>query len=192
MTVVNESFQCKNMPNIPLRPGQVNTTSVTGDPIHFTGIFSASLSIGSNVEFHYFYVALGFQHNCILGKDFLTREGISHRMLKWNTEFTAMVNDGQEVAWGISLVDKLEIPPHSELVAMLPIGTGCSIGLIEVDGLLYLSSNIYAARSIIRPEPEEILARLVNPGYNTATLEPNVKIGTVTSITDVATVRSLE
>jgi len=196
MTIVNESFQCKNMPNIPLHPGQVNTTSVTGDPMHFTGIFSASLRIGSNVAFHDFCVTLGFQHNCILGKDFLTREGItldiSHRMLKWNTEFTAMVNDGQEVAWGISLVDKLEILPQSELVALLPIGTGCSIGLIEVDGLLYLSSNIYAARSIIRAEPEEIPVRLVNPSYNTATLDPSVKIGTVMSITDVATVRNLE
>ena len=46
ITIVNELFQRKNMPNIPLRPGHVNATSVTGDPVHFKGIFSASLRIG--------------------------------------------------------------------------------------------------------------------------------------------------
>ena len=140
MTIVNETFQRTNIPNIPLRPGKVNAKSVTGDPVHFKGIFSASLKIGSNVAFHDFYVASGFQPDCILGTDFLTREGItldmSRRMLKWNAESTTMKNDGQEVTWGISLVEKLEIPPRSELVAMLPIGPGCSTGLFEVNELL--------------------------------------------------------
>ena len=145
MTIVNETFQRTNMPNIPLRPGKVNATSVTGDPVHFKGIFSASLKIGSNVAFHDFYVASGFQPDCILGTDFLTREGItldmSCRTLKWNAESTKMKDDGQEVTWGISLVEKLEIPPRSELVAMLPIGPGCSTGLFEVNESLCQSSS---------------------------------------------------
>ena len=49
------------------------------------------------------------------------------------------------------------------------------------------SSHDYAARSIFRPEQGEIPVRLVNPGYNSVTLEPNAKIGTVTSMTDIAT-----
>ena len=191
MTIVNESFQRKNMPNIPLRLGEVNATSVTGDPVHFKGIISASLKIGNNVAFHDFYVASGFQHDCILGTDFLTKEGttldMSRRTLKWNTESTTMGNDGEEVTWGISLVEKLDIPPRSELVAMLPIGPRCSTGLFEVDESLCQSSHVYAARSIIRPEQGEIPVRLVNPGYKSVTLEPNAKIGTVTSITDIAT-----
>ena len=191
MTIVNETFQRTNMPNIPLRPGKVNATSVTGDPVNFKGIFSASLKIGSNVAFHDFYVASGFQPDCILGTDFLTREGItldmSRRTLKWNAESTTMKDDGQEVTWGISLVEKLEIPPRSELVAMLPIGPGCSTGLFEVNESLCQSSHVYAARSIVRPERGEIPVRLVNPGYNSVTLEPNAKIGTVTSMTDIAT-----
>ena len=103
MTIVNESFQRKNMSNIPLGLGEVNATSVTGDPVHFKGIISASLKIGNNVAFHDFYVASGFQHDCILGTDFLTKEGItldmSRRTLKWNTESTTMGNDGEEVTW---------------------------------------------------------------------------------------------
>ena len=191
MTIVSETFQRTNMPNIPLRPGKVNATSVTGDPVHFKGIFSASLKIGSNVAFHDFYVASGFQPDCILGTDFLTREGItldmSRRTLKWNAESTTMKDDGQEVTWGISLVETLEIPPRSELVAMLPIGPGCSTGLFEVNESLCQSSHVYAARSIVRPERGEIPVRLVNPGYNSVTLEPNAKIGTVTSMADIAT-----
>jgi len=102
-------------------------------------------------------------------------------MLKWNAESTTMGNDGQEVTWGISLVEKLEIPPRSELVAMLPIGPGCSTGLFEVNESLCHSLHVYAAKSIDRPEQGEISVRLVNPGYNSVTLEPNAKIGTVTS-----------
>jgi len=142
MTIVNETFQRTNMPNIPLRHGKVNATLVTGDTVHLKGIFSESLKIGSNVAFHNFYVASGFQPDCILGTDFLTRDGItldmSRRMLKWNAESTTMGNDGQEATWALSLVEKLEIPPRSELVAMLPIGPGCSTGLFEVNQSLSL------------------------------------------------------
>ena len=56
-----------------------------------------------------------------------------------------------------------------------------------MDESLCQSSHVYAARSIIRPEQGEIPVRLVNPGYKSVTLEPNAKIGTVTSITDIAT-----
>ena len=191
MTIVNETFQCTNMPIIPLHPGKVNAISVTGDPVRFKGIFSASLKIGSNVAFHDFYVASGIQPDCILGTDFLTREGItldmSRRTLKWNAESTTMKNDGQEVTWEMSLIEKLKIPPRSELAAMLPIGPGCSTGLFEVNESLCHSSHVYAARSIVRQERGEIPVRLVNPGYNSVTLEPNAKIVTVMSMTDIVT-----
>ena len=49
------------------------------------------------------------------------------------------------------------------------------------------SSHVYAARSIFRPEQGEIPVRLVNPGYNSVTLEPNAKIVAVTSMTNIAT-----
>ena len=116
MTIFNESFQRTHMPNIPLRPGNsLNATSVTGEPVKFKGIFSASLRIGSNVAFQDFYVASGFQHDCVLGTDFLTREGItldmSKRVLKWNSETMSMCNDEPEPTWEISLVERLEIPP---------------------------------------------------------------------------------
>ena len=99
MTIVNETFQRTNMPNIPLRPRKVNASSVSGTAVHFKGISSASLKKGSNVTFHDFYVALGFQPDCVLGTDFLTREGITldifRRTLKWNAESMTMGNDGQ-------------------------------------------------------------------------------------------------
>ena len=191
MTIVNESFKRTHMPNAPLRPGSMNATSVTGEPVNFKGIFSASLRIGSNVAFQDFYVASGFQHDCVLGTDFLTREGLtldmSSRTLEWNSETIAMGIDGPEPTWEISLVEKLEIPPRSEMFLLLPIGPGCSIGLFEVNDSLYQSSHVYAARSIVRPEQGEIPVTLVNPGYDTVTMEPNVNIGTVTSVTYIAT-----
>ena len=191
MTIVNESFQREHMPNIPLRPGSMNATSVTGEPVNFLGIFSASLRIGSNVAFQDFYVASVFKHDCVLGTDFLTREGITldmaSRTLKWNSEVTPMSIDKTESVWEISLLDKLEIPSKSELFTMLPMGPGCSTGLFEVNESLCQSSHVYAARSIVRPEQGEIPVRLVNPGSKSVTIEPGVKIGTVTSVTDIAT-----
>lgn len=97
MSIVNETFQQTHFPNIVLRSGDVNATSVRGDPVNFKGIFSASLRIGKNVAFQDFYVASGFQHNCVLGTDFLTRAGIStdmsDRTLKLNSETTFLATD---------------------------------------------------------------------------------------------------
>ena len=77
-------------------------------------------------------------------------------------------------------MDKIEIPPKSEMFVMLPIGPGCS---------LCQSSHAYAARSIDRPEQGENPVRLVNPGYDTVTIEPNVSIGRVTSVMEIATMQ---
>ena len=43
MSIVNETFQQTHLSNIVLRPGDMNATSVTGDPVNFKGIFSPSL-----------------------------------------------------------------------------------------------------------------------------------------------------
>ena len=51
------------MPHVPLGPGSMNATSVTGEPVNFKDIFSLSLRIRSNVAFQDFYVASGFHHN---------------------------------------------------------------------------------------------------------------------------------
>ena len=129
----------------------------------------------------------------MLGTDFLTREGLtldmSNRMLKWNSETTSMGTDRPEPTWEISSVDKIEIPPRSEMFVMLPIGPGCSTGLFEVNELLCQSSHVYAARSIDRPEQGEIPVRLVNPSYDTITIELNVSTGRVTSVTEIATMQ---
>ena len=191
MSIVNETFQQTHFPSVLLRPGDVNATSVTGDPVTFKGVFSASLRIGKNVAFQDFYVASGFQHDCVLGTDFLTRTGISidmsRRMLKWNSETTFLATDPPDSTWVISLIDRVEIPPRSELYTMLPIGPGCSTGLFEMNDSLYQSSNIYAARSLVQPQRGEIPVRLVNPSMGVIALEPKTTIGTVTSITDVGT-----
>ena len=71
MSIVNETFQQSNFSNVLLRLGDVNATSVMGDPVTFKGVFSASLRIGKNVAFHDFYVASGFQQGCVLGTDSL-------------------------------------------------------------------------------------------------------------------------
>ena len=195
MSIVNETFQRTHIPNIVLRPGDVNATSVTGDPVNFKGIFSASLRIGKNVAFQDFYVASGFQHDCVLGTDFLTRAGItidmSDRTLKWNSETTFLATDPPDHVWEISLMEKVDIPPRSELYAMLPIGPGCSTGLFEMNDSLYQSSNVYAARSLVQPQQGEIPVRLVNPNMEVVTLEPKTTIGKVTSITDVGTTSSV-
>ena len=191
MSIVNETFQQTHLPNIVLRPGNVNATSVTGDPVNFKGIFSASLRIGKNVAFQDFYVASGFQHDCVLGTDFLTRAGItidmSDRTLKWNSETTFLATDPPDPVWEISLTERVDIPPRSELYTLLPIGPGCSTGLFEMNDSLYQSSNVYAARSLVQPQRGEIPVRLVNPSMEVVTLEPKTTIGKVTSITDVGT-----
>ena len=174
------------MPYVPLCPGSTNATSVTGEPVNFKGIFLASIRIGSNVAFQDFYVASGFQHDCVLGTDFLTREGLTLNVsactLKWNSETTSMGIDGPEPTSEM-------FPPRSEMFVMLPIGPGCSTGLFEMNESLCQSSHVYAARSIVMPEQGEIPVRLVNPGYDTVTIEPSVNIGRVTSVTDIATMQ---
>ena len=189
MSIVNETFQQTHLSNIVLRPGDVNATSVTGDPVNFKRIFSASLRIGKNVAFQDSYVASGFQHDCVFGTDFLTRAGItidmSDRMLKWNSETTFLATDPPYPVWEICLTERVDIPPRSELYAMLPIGPGCSTGLFEMNDSLYQSSNVYAARSLVQPQQGEIPVRLVNPSMEVVTLEPKTTIGKVTSITDV-------
>ena len=129
---------------------------------------AASLRIGNNVAFQDFYVASGFQHDCVLGTDFLTRAGISidmsDRTLKW----------------------KIDVPPRSELYTVLPIGPGCSTDLFEMADSLYQSSNVYAARSLVQPQRGKIPVRLVDPSMQVTTLEPKTTIGKVTSTTGVA------
>ena len=73
MSVVKETFQRPHFFNVVLLPWDVNATSVTGDPLTFKGVFSASLRISKNVAFHDFYVASGFQQNFVLGTGFFTR-----------------------------------------------------------------------------------------------------------------------
>ena len=63
------------MCHVPLSPGSVNVTLVTGEPANSKGIFLALVRIGNNVAFQDFCVASGFQHNCMLGTDSLTSEG---------------------------------------------------------------------------------------------------------------------
>eukprot|EP00795_Rhopilema_esculentum_P009287 gene9287-16984_t len=186
MSIVNETFQQTHFPHVVLHPGTVNATSVTGDPVKFKGVFSASLRLGKNVAFQDFYVASGFQHDCVLGTDFLARAGISinmsDRTLKWDSETMFLATDPPDTVWKISLIERVDIPPRSELFTMLPIGPGCSTGLFEMNDSLYQSSNVYAARSLVQPQRGEIPVKLVNPGLVAVTLEPNTNIGEVTSI----------
>eukprot|EP00794_Sanderia_malayensis_P007624 gene7624-8464_t len=111
MSIVNESFQHAHLADIPIKAGNVNATSVTGEPVVFKGVLSASLKIGKNVAFQDFYVCSGFQHDCVLGTDFLTRVGVtidmSERLLKWNSETTKMISDASDCSWDIKLLDKL-------------------------------------------------------------------------------------
>ena len=191
MSIVNETFHKTHFSHVALGPGDVNATSVTGDPVRFKGVFSASLSLGKNVAFQDFYVASGFQQDCVLGTDFLARVGISidmsNRTVKWNSETMFLATDPPDPIWEVSLIERVDIPPISELFMMLPIGPGCSTGLFEMNDSLYQSSNVYAARSLVQPQRGEIPFKLVNPGLHAITLEPNTKIGEVTSITYSAT-----
>ena len=59
MTIVKQSFQHTYMPNVPLHPGSMDATSLTGGPVTLR-FFSASHRIGSNVAFQDFYVVSGF------------------------------------------------------------------------------------------------------------------------------------
>lgn len=186
MSIFNGTFHETHLSHLALRPGDMNATSVTGDPVRFKGVFSASLRLGKNVAFQDFSVASGFQRDCVLGTDFLARAGISIDMsdctLKWNSETMFLATDSPDSSWETSLIKGVDIPPRSELLAMLPIGPGCSAGLFEMNDSLYQSSNVYAARSLVQPQRWEIPVKLVNPGLHAITLEPNTKIGKVTSI----------
>ena len=112
---------------------------------------------------------------------------MSRRTLKLNSEKTFLATDPPDSTWVISVIDRVDIPPRSELYTMLPIGPGCSTGLFEMNVSLYQSSNIYAVRSLVQPQRGEIRVRLVNPSKGVIALEPKTTIGTVTSITDVGT-----
>eukprot|EP00794_Sanderia_malayensis_P014869 gene14869-16415_t len=190
MSIVNESFQHAHLAHIPIKAENVNATSVTGEPVVFKGVLSASLKIGKNVAFQDFYVFSGFQHDCVLGNDFVTRVGVtidmSERLLKWNSETTKMISDASDFSWDIKLLDKLEIPPRSQCLVKLPVNSSCfSTGLFEMSDSLYQSSRALAARSIVRPEQGEIPIMLVNPGMQAVTLEPRTAIGKVMSVTDI-------
>ena len=107
---------------------------------------------------------------------------MSDRTLKWNSETMFLATDPPDSIWEVSLIERVDIPPRSELCMMLPIGPGCLTGLFEMNDSLYQFSNVYAARSLVQPQLGEIPVRLVNPGLHVVTLEPNTKIGEVTSI----------
>lgn len=51
-----------------------------------------------------------------------------------------------------------------------------------MSNLLYQSSYVVAARSIVRAEQGEIPVMLVNPGMHAVTLEPHTTIGNVTLV----------
>ena len=65
---------------------------------------------------------------------------MSNQTLKWNSEITFLATDPPDSDWIILLIEKIEIPPRSELYTMLPIGPGCSTGLFEMNDSLYQSS----------------------------------------------------
>ena len=103
MSIVNETFHKTHFSHVALRPGEVNATTVTGDPVRFKGVFAASLRLGKNVAFQDFYVASGFQHDCMLGTDFLAQVGksidMSNRMVKWNSETMFLATDPPDPIW---------------------------------------------------------------------------------------------
>ena len=95
----------------------MDATSVTGDHVKFKGVFSASLRLGKNVAFQNFYVASGFQHDCVLCKDLLARVGISinmsDRKLKGDSETMFLATDPPDTVWKISLNERVGIHPRS-------------------------------------------------------------------------------
>ena len=125
----------------------------------------------------------------MLGTGFLTRAGIpidmSDRMLTWNSETTFLATDPPDSVWEISLLERVDVPPRSELYTMLLIGPGCSTGLFDMADSLYQFLNVYGARSLVQPQQGEIPVRLVNPSMQVVTLEPKTRIGKVTSTTGV-------
>eukprot|EP00795_Rhopilema_esculentum_P010167 gene10167-18835_t len=131
----------------------------------------------------------GFQHDCVLGTDFLSSLGISIDMstwsLKWNSETTFLSTDPPDLYGDVSLLERVEISPRSEVFLVLPISPECPIGLFEMNDSLCQSSNIYAARSLVQPQQGEIPARLVNPNTHVAILEPETMIGRVKLVTDI-------
>ena len=46
MSIVNKTIHNTHFSHVALRPGDVNSTSVTGDPVRFKGVFLASLRLG--------------------------------------------------------------------------------------------------------------------------------------------------